>query len=165
MEHQPLDFADFYERSRDDCLRVVYASVGDGDLAEELVSDAFAKAWASWRRVSRHPAPQAWIVRTSLNTGVSWWRRRRREVPWNGQDPPGRDDLGLDVDARVMAALWALPERQRQVVALRVFLDLDTQATAETLGIAGGTVKAHLSRAIATLRAQLFSQDEQETSA
>jgi RNA polymerase sigma factor (sigma-70 family) len=53
-----------------------------------------------------------------------------------------------------MAVLLRLPARQRQVIALRLFLDLDTAQTARTLGIAPGTVTAHLTRAIATLRAE-----------
>jgi RNA polymerase sigma-70 factor (ECF subfamily) len=51
-----------------------------------------------------------------------------------------------------MAALQRLSVRQREVIALRLFLDLDTTRTAQTLGIAPGTVTAHLARAIATLR-------------
>jgi RNA polymerase sigma factor (sigma-70 family) len=54
-----------------------------------------------------------------------------------------------------LSALARLPKRQREVIALRVFLDLDTRATAVVLGIAPGTVTAHLSRAIAVLRDQL----------
>jgi RNA polymerase sigma-70 factor (sigma-E family) len=159
-----MDFAEFYEQSRAGCLRAVYASVGDRQQAEELVSEAFARAWAGWRRVGRHPAPQAWIVRTALNTHVSWWRRRRHEVAWTGQDPAETRSDG-PVDEQMMALLRALPDRQRQVVALRIFLDLDTRATAEALGIAPGTVKAHLSRATATLREQLAPLIEQETAA
>ena len=87
MDAETADFARFYAESRDDCLRTVLASVGDLDRAKELVDEAFARAWASWRKVGRHPAPRAWIVRTALNAGVSAWRRRRREVPlgaaWN----------------------------------------------------------------------------------
>jgi DNA-directed RNA polymerase specialized sigma24 family protein len=64
------EFAEFYQTSRDGCLRAVYASVGDRLLAEELVAEAYARAWASWRKVSRHPAPPAWVVRTALNTHV-----------------------------------------------------------------------------------------------
>ena len=45
------------------------------------MDEAFARAWASWRTVSRHPAPAAWVVRTALNASISRWRRRRREVP------------------------------------------------------------------------------------
>jgi RNA polymerase sigma factor (sigma-70 family) len=61
-----------------------------------------------------------------------------------------------------MTALLRLPERQRQVIALRVFLDLDTAQTARALGIAPGTVTAHLARATAALRAEL-SPDTAET--
>jgi RNA polymerase sigma-70 factor (sigma-E family) len=148
-------FAEFYEGARDDCLRAVFASVGDRQTAEDLVAEAFARAWARWRTVSRHPAPHAWVVRTALNTRVSWWRQRRREVPF--PEPPhqaAEDPRDTPVDRALIAALQRLPIRQRQVVALRLFLDLDVARTAETLGIAPGTVTAHLSRAIATLREQ-----------
>jgi DNA-directed RNA polymerase specialized sigma24 family protein len=73
-------FAEFYQATRDDCLRVVFASVGDRPTAEDLVAEAFARAWARWQTVSRHPAPAAWVVRTAFNARVSWWRRYRREV-------------------------------------------------------------------------------------
>ena len=67
------------------------------------------------------------------------------------------------VDPRIMAALMRLPARQRQVVALRLFLDLDTARTAEVLGIAPGTVQAHLGRAIAALRDDLIPARQQES--
>src|SRR5215469_15515949 len=77
---QRLDFAEFYRGARDECLRTVLVSVGDQDTAQELVDEAFARACASWRKVSRHPAPAAWVIRTALNVNISRWRRRRREV-------------------------------------------------------------------------------------
>jgi DNA-directed RNA polymerase specialized sigma24 family protein len=155
-----MDFAGFYRAARDDCFRTVLVSVGDRDTAQDLVAEAFARAWASWRTVSRHPAPAAWVVRTALNANVSRWRRHHREVPLPDPsvvaDPPAAGG-GVDgpVDSVIMAAVLRLPGRQRQVVALRLFLDLDTSRTAEVLGIAPGTVTAHLARAIATLRAEL----------
>jgi RNA polymerase sigma-70 factor (sigma-E family) len=150
-------FAQFYERARDDCLRAVFASVGDRQAAEDLVAEAFARAWDRWRAVSKHPEPRAWVIRTALNTRVSWWRQRRREVPL--PEPPNEAATGggqdAPVDRALMDVLHSLPVRQRQVVALRVFLDFDVARTAETLGIAPGTVTAHLSRAIATLRKEI----------
>ncbi len=165
MDHESAGFTEFYETARDDCLRAVFASVGDLQTAEDLVAEAFARAWAGWRTVSRHPAPQAWVVRTALNTRVSWWRRRRREVTLSGPATEAPGDSGLDsaVDRELMTVLLRLPERQRQVVALRLFLDLDTARTAETLGIAPGTVTAHLARAIATRRAEFSPTIHEES--
>ena len=68
------------------------------------------------------------------------------------------------VDPRIMAALMRLPARQRQVIALRLFLDLDTARTAEVLGIGPSTVKAHLARAIAALRDDLIPERQQSPS-
>jgi RNA polymerase sigma-70 factor (ECF subfamily) len=62
-----------------------------------------------------------------------------------------------------MAALMRLPARQREVVALRLILDLDTARTAEVLGIAPGTVMAHMGRAMAALRHDLQSELQQES--
>lgn len=153
-----MEFAEFYAEAKDDCLRAVLASTGDRQLSEDLVAEAFARAWASWRVVRTHPAPRAWVMRTALNTRVSWWRRRRREVAWIDEDQPTPQPITGSLDGSLLAALRGLPRRQREVIALRVFLDLDTEATARTLGIAPGTVTAHLARATATLRAQLVSQ-------
>ena len=165
MSDDSAGFAEFYQSARDDCLRAVFASVGDRQVAEELVAEAFARAWARWRTVGQHPAPRAWVVRTALNARVSWWRRYRREVAL--PEPAAEtalDDGGLDsaVDRELMAALLRLPARQRQVIALRIFLDLDTARTAQTLGIAPGTVTAHLARATSTLRAELSGAIEKE---
>jgi len=160
MRPEPMDFAEFYALSRDDCLRTVLAITGNRETAEDFVAEAFARAWASWRTVSRHPAPRAWVVRTALNLRTSYWRRRRREVPGGEVASPGvagqpaQPDPG-PVDPQLLAALASLPERQRQVVVLRVLLDLDTAGTAQVLGIAPGTVTAHLARAVAGLRSQL----------
>ena len=158
-----LEFQDFYETSRDACLRAVLASVGDRPLAEDLVAEAFTRAWMAWNRVGRHQAPSAWIVRTALNTRVSWWRRRRREVALDGgHDVAGAGDGDPGLDPALLTALRRLPQRQREVIVFRVFLDLDTRATAEVLGIAPGTVTAHLSRAVTTLRGHLVTVDNPE---
>jgi RNA polymerase sigma factor (sigma-70 family) len=165
---QRLDFAEFYRRSRDDCLRTVLISVGDQDTAQEVVAEAFARACASWRTVSRHPAPAAWVVRTALNMNISRWRRRRRELPVPDPGvvtdlPAGEGPADSLIDPRIKAALMRLPARQRQVVALRLLLDLDTARTAEVLGIAPNTVMAHMAQALAALRTDLTPSQQQES--
>lgn len=155
MSRDEKAFAEFFRESWDPSLKAVAASTGDIQLAEENLAEAFTRAWASWRKVSRHPAPRAWVVRTALNVGVSRWRRRARELPLAGHDVamPGSSGTGLEVV--LLAALRRLPARQREVIVLRVLLDLDIETTASQLEIAPGTVRAHLSRAVTTLRNEL----------
>ena len=165
MRAQRPDFAEFYRKSADDCLRTVLVITGDRDSAQELVAEAFARACASWRTVGRHPAPAAWVVRTALNLNISRWRRHRRELPV--PDPGLLADRPMaaaddPVDPRIMAALLRLPGRQRQVIALRLILDLDTLDTAKMLGIAPNTVMVHMARALATLRSDLVPELQQE---
>lgn len=160
MRQDQTGFVEFYRVSHQRCLQAVIAGSGRPDLAEDLVAEAFTRALVSWRTVRDHPAPEAWVVRTALNAGTSWWRRHRREVPLDDHDAvaprrwePG--ESGAGPSPAVLAALRALPRRQREVIALRVFLDLDIATTARLLRIAPGTVGAHLSRAVTTLRAVL----------
>src|SRR3984957_3462335 len=114
------DFAAFYAAAWGGCLRAVRAVVGDPVQAEELTAEAFAKAFARWREVQRHPAPRAWGVRVAVNTHISWWRKRRREVPWGATgsaNDRAAEDVAPLLDGRVEAAVLALPRRQREVIA------------------------------------------------
>jgi RNA polymerase sigma-70 factor (sigma-E family) len=155
VEHDRIEFAEFYAAARDDCLRIVLISAGDTQLAEDLVAEAFSRAWMSWRKVRDHPAPLAWVVRTALNTRVSWWRRRRREVALDGHDFAVTASQYPVLDGSLVTALRRLPVRQREVIVLRLLLDLDTATTARVLGISAGTVGAHLHRGLAALRGEL----------
>ena len=155
MSHEKTEFAEFFQASWEPCLQAVAASTGSVQLAEEQVAEAFARAWLSWRKVRRHPAPRAWVVRTALNAGTSWWRRRTRELPLAGHDAAAPRDADDGLDAALLTALRHLPDRQREVIALRVFLDLDIDTIAAHLEIAPGTVRVHLSRAVTTLRHEL----------
>jgi DNA-directed RNA polymerase specialized sigma24 family protein len=155
VSNEETEFADFFHASWDPCLRAVVAVAGSPELAEDQVAEAFARAWASWRKVRHHPAPRAWVVRTALNAGASWWRRRRRELPLADHDLAAAVDAGVGLDATLLTAIWRLPARQREVIALRIFLDLDTGVIARQLGIEAGTVRMHLSRGVTALRREL----------
>jgi RNA polymerase sigma factor (sigma-70 family) len=150
-----VGFAAFYEASRGPCLRAMCALVTDRRLAEDLVAEGFARAWAAWPKVSKHPAPRAWVLRTAINLRVSWWRKRRREIPLVEADGVSPTASTGGIDPSLTAALNRLSARQREVIVLRVLLDLDTRSTAAALGIAPGTVTAHLSRAADALQRDL----------
>jgi len=162
VSNEQTEFAEFFRGSWEPCLRAVVAVVGSPQSAEDQVAEAFAKAWVSWRKVRRHPAPRAWVVRTALNTGASWWRRRRRELPLADHDVTALGDLGDGLDTTLLTALWRLPPRQREVIALRIFLDLDTDTIARQLGIEAGTVRMHLSRGVTALRHELTTAQNME---
>jgi RNA polymerase sigma-70 factor (sigma-E family) len=161
-QHQ---FASFYEQARDDCYRTILAVTGDAGTAEDVTAEAFARAWASWHKVRQHPAPRAWVIRTALNANISSWRRTRREMPLaDYHEAAGRDEFNNSaVDPALMTALRRLPRRQREVVALRIFLDLNSATTATVLGIAPGTVMAHMARAMGSLRAEAGRSELKET--
>lgn len=119
------------------------------------VQEAFARAYADWDRVSVHPNPVGWVARVALNHAMSLWRRLRMESP----EPPPPTLVAPDderpMDSLLIGAVWRLPRRQRQVVALRILLDQSIDQTAHSLGMAPGTVRAHLHRALHNLREQL----------
>jgi len=148
------EFTDFYVGAKDRCLRAAIATGMDPGRAEEATAEAFARAWSRWSTVRLANSPAAWVVRTAINVNITWWRKRRREliVPDTPDQLP-RDDLDIDHD--LVEAVRRLPPRQRQVVALRYFLDLDAETTARELGIARGTVSATLHHALTNLRLQL----------
>jgi len=155
VSNERAEFTAFFQASWEPCLRAVAAVIGSQQLAEDQVAEAFARAWASWPKVSHHPAPRAWVLRTALNAGASAWHRRSKETALTSDDIAAADSQGTGLDTAVLTALRRLPARQREVIVLRVFLDLDIDTTARQLGIAPGTVRAHLSRAMTALRGEL----------
>ncbi len=156
VRHQGVskqEFADFYSDNKDRCLRAAVVGGMRPSEAEEAVAEAFARAWSSWRTVRDLRSPAAWVVRTAINANISWWRRSRREVV--AELPPDRPTAELEGSTDLVAAVRRLPPRQREVVVLRYLLDLDTASTADWLGIAPGTVTAHLHHALHALRDHL----------
>jgi RNA polymerase sigma factor (sigma-70 family) len=148
--------------------KVGYRLVGDRAVAEELAQEALARAYASWRKVAGHD--EAWVSRVTTNLVIDRWRKDRRLVPalagdhGDDRDAPGRggprwppsppppDPL---VRLELVAALRALPRRQRQVVTLRYLADLPEAEVAAALGCSSGTVKQHAHRGLAALRLRL----------
>jgi RNA polymerase sigma-70 factor (sigma-E family) len=164
MRHHSVsrdEFAAFYAADKDRCLRAAIAGGMRRDQAEDAVAEAFARAWARWRTVRSHRSPAAWVVRTAVNADISWWRKRRREV--FSESTPNATYVQPEGSMDLTTAIRGLPRRQREVVVLRYLLDLDTAATADELGIATGTVTAHLHHALAALREQLAHEWDTET--
>ncbi|UWZ52423.1 SigE family RNA polymerase sigma factor [Dactylosporangium aurantiacum] len=130
---------------------------GDDHRAEDLVQDVLARAYSRWGRIAGTERPDVYVRRMMVNAHRSWWRRRSsREVTVEAvAEPPGTADEAADIAER--DALWrlvrALPARQRAVIVLRYYEDMDDARIAEILDCSTGTVRTHAKRALDTLRA------------
>ena len=132
-------------------LRSAYLLTGDLHRAQDLVQEALVKVALRWGRL-RDGYPEAYARQVLVRDNISWWRKHRREVlvePPEGPpvDPSAASDRRLMLDR----ALAALTPRQRAVVVLRYYDDLTEQATADTLGVALGTVKSQTHLALRRL--------------
>jgi RNA polymerase sigma-70 factor (sigma-E family) len=128
--------------------------------AEELVQEAFARTFAAWARIDDHAAALAYLRTTVVNLARGGLRRRAtvRRTPLEPKGTaPAADAAAAATEAQreVLAAVRALPVRQREVVVLRYLLELSTADTAATLDISPGSVKTHLHRALAALETTL----------
>jgi RNA polymerase sigma-70 factor (sigma-E family) len=153
------DFDAFAARHVSDLLRSAYLIVGDGGEAEDLVQECLIKIAARWPRVRRMEKPLAYTRRILVNLATDGARersRRRGELdPSHGRDVVVEPLSGLEDRADLVAALAALPVRQRAMLVLRFFDDLTEAQTAEVIGCPVGTVKSTVARGLARLRASL----------
>lgn len=126
------------------------------DDPENIAQEAFVRLHARWPTLNQDKVP-AYLRKTVVNLSRS--RLRHLRVVRRAPKEPNRDAASAESLALANRAVWdalaTLPRRQRQVLVLRYWLDLDQQAIAETLGIAVGTVKATTNHAIAALRKAL----------
>ena len=130
--------------------------------AEEVVQDAFVAVHDRWSRLRDTDKALAYLRQTVVNRSRSALRHRSvvarhaaRETVPNHVDSADEPALAGDRRAAVLDAMKALPERQREVLALRYYLDLSEAEIAGALGISRGAVKSHASRGSATLRTLL----------
>lgn len=144
----PDDFAALVEREYVALVRVAVIIVGDEGIAEEVVQEAFARAFARWRRISHYERPGAWVrlvtVRLSLRAAAQRKRDSTAPVP----------DVGVEdraPDAALHAAISGLGEEERAAVVLHYLCDLPVDEVARTLGAKPGTIRVRLHRARAKL--------------
>jgi len=131
----------------------------DREVAEELVQDAFVRTHSRLTRID--PEKVTVYLRSAVINGArSHLRRRmvqRRHPP---TPPPNAAAAEVDGVARaqrteLFGALNRLPNRQREVLVLRYYLDLSEAEIAETLGISTGSVKQHAHRGLSSLSSTL----------
>jgi RNA polymerase sigma-70 factor, ECF subfamily len=157
MGSRPPDLAEFQRLYEDDFykfVRVARAIVGDAQLALDAVHDGFA-AGIRGRDGYRGEGPlAAWVWRAVVNAALKCRAARGEFLPLPDHDgsDPAREDAQTP---RLLSAIAALPQRQRMIVFLRYYADLDYRGIAKALDIEVGTVSAALSAAHQSLRKAL----------
>ena len=147
--------------------RSAYLLTGDHHLAEDLTQTALARTFAHWRRVRRQDG-LAYSRKVLVNLNIDRLRRRRMvEVGGDSVDyamdrMADREDAEQATSDRdyVVRLLAGLTDKERRVVVLRHYFDLSEADVAGELGIAPGTVKSTLARALSKLRVSDDSLEE-----
>ena len=157
MNPRRADFERFVADSSDALLRTAYLIVWDLGEAEDLVQETLFEVARRWPRIRRMERPIAYARRILVNRALSGSARRtrRRQELTTPMPPDGAAESSvpgeIDSQDELMAALTALPPRQRAVLVLRYFLDLPEAEVAAALQCSLGTVKSTASRALARL--------------
>ncbi|GIH04434.1 RNA polymerase sigma24 factor [Rhizocola hellebori] len=149
------DFGEFYSTHFHGLTLQLNAYFGDMEHAQDVVQEAFVRAFDRWGKVSGYEDPHAWVRRVAWNLATSHWRRRRiaiahaltqREPVVQGPEP---DRVAL------VTALAGLPENQRRAMILFYLADIPIAEIALEERVPVGTVKSWLSRGRSALSAQL----------
>ena len=140
-------FDEFYRETSARVMRYGYALVGEAAEAQDVVQEAYARAWRDWRTVADHPAPEAWVRLTVARLATDRWRRltgwrnaMSRSGPLPSVGPPSENTVLLT------RALRQLPPNHRQAVALHYLYDMPVAQIGAEMGATENTVKSWLSR-------------------
>ena len=171
-EDAAQQFARVVENHRLQIFRFLLASTRDVELAETLTQECFLKAHRNWSTFRGDSSAMTWLMRIAINLQKDYWRNRRlqfwRQTRTNGIDPaeasewlPSREStqeqtlLARERVEEVWRAVNGLSQRQRTVFLLRYVEEMELSQIAKITGLSEGTIKAHLSRALARVRREL----------
>jgi RNA polymerase sigma-70 factor (ECF subfamily) len=158
------DFAESAERHLDDVHAYLVYLTGDRATAEELTAETFARALERWHRFDpRRGGPRTWLCQLARSTALDHFRaeerRRRREGRYAVAESrdAGGPAFGEGLSPALEQALARLSAAEREVVVLRVVLELDGEAAGRVLGISATACSTRLSRALAKLEKEVSS--------
>jgi RNA polymerase sigma-70 factor (ECF subfamily) len=166
------EFSHLVASHRPQIYRFLLASTRDVDLAETLTQECFLKAHRNWAGFRGESTAMTWLMRIAINLQKDHWRNRRvqfwRLTRTNAVDaaeasewlPSGETSqeqrlLAQERVTEVWHAVDGLSERQRTVFLLRFVEEMELREIAGATGLSEGTVKAHLSRAVMRVRAEM----------
>jgi RNA polymerase sigma factor (sigma-70 family) len=156
------DFAEAAKRHLDDVHAFLVYLTGDRAVAEDLTAETFARALERWHRYDpRRGGPRTWLCQLARSTALDHFRaedrRRRREGRYAVAElrESAEPVFGEGLSPALERALAQLSAAEREVVALRVVLELDGEGAARVLGISTTACSTRLSRALAKLEKEV----------
>jgi RNA polymerase sigma-70 factor (sigma-E family) len=152
-------FAEFVAERGDALLRYGYVLAGNPHDAADLVQEALLKMRGAWSRLRLKENPESYARTTMARLHIATWRLRRRELlAWDLPEGEHHDLLPSGDERRMWQALAGLPRKQRAVLVLRYYEQLDDAEIATVLGISRGTVRSQAARGLDKLRVALPSE-------
>lgn len=155
-ERELLDFSDLYAGEFSRVYRAAWVLARDEEVALEATQEAFAKAWARWRRLKDKDWVVGWVITAALNEAKDLSRKRPTHIRATNRTASNADPDLIDL----RSALRELPARRREAIVLFYVADLSIRSIADVMNLSEGTVKAHLSQGRAALRGLLEANDE-----
>ena len=158
-------FAAVAEELLDDVYGYLLYLTKNWAVAEDLTGETFEAAFKKWRRFDPgRGTPRAWLLAIARSTALDWFRadarrRKREERAGTSERPSDLATFGESFSAELAQSLQSLSAGEREVVALRIVLDLDGEETARLLGISVTAVSTRLSRALAKLEERMRDHD------
>ena len=166
------EFSAVVTRHRPQIFRFLLSSTRDVDLAETLTQECFLKAHRNWASFRGESTALTWLMRIAINLQKDHWRNRRVQFwkqartsavdvneagEWlpSGERSAEQLMLARERVRQVSKVVSELSERQRTIFLLRFVEEMELGEIARATGLSDGTVKAHLSRAVARVRAEV----------
>ncbi|MFD8812065.1 SigE family RNA polymerase sigma factor [Streptomyces sp. NPDC059627] len=163
-----LEFEEYVRTRQSGLLRSARRLVGDPLDAQDLLQIALLRTYRQWERIADKRLADAYLRRVMINTRTEWWRARKLEEVPTAHVPEAsvKDSSDQHADRALLTeVLKGLAPKQRSVVMLRYYEQMTTEETAATLGMAAGTVKSTLHRALTRLRQEIARRDPDAASA
>ena len=152
-------FADVAADHLDAVYRYLVFLTGDRSAAEDLTAETFEKAFRTWRRFDpRRGSPRTWLCQIARTSAIDWFRaesRRKRREETYSRDLEQAIELIDGLPGPLEQAVRELSPAEREVVALRVLLELDGPSAARVLGISQTACSTRLSRALKNLEERI----------
>lgn len=156
------EFSAWFDEVLPRVLRLTRRTASSASEAEDIASEALARAYAGWPKIRSLPYRDGWVLRTAANLSIDIARRRSR-FPWRklqfAEERASAASRSIEdtvADRRSLSvALAKLPTRQREAVSLRYLSGLSLEETAAVMGLGTETVRTHVSRGLAALRGTL----------